>query len=139
MTSTSAPCCPRSTCRARPVEGRTTMVGHLTEAGGGRVGGPSGELVRGHRGRLISGDGEGILATFDAPGQAIRCAAAVLRDAAADGIQIRAGIHTGEVDLVGEGIAGLSVRITDRVAALARPAEILVSRTVRDLVTGSGI
>jgi len=125
--------------RARPAEGHTTMVDQLTEVGGGRVGGPSGELVRGHRGRLISGDGEGILATFDAPGQAIRCAAAVLRDAAADGIQIRAGIHTGEVDLVGEGIAGLSVRITDRVAALARPAEILVSRTVRDLVTGSGI
>jgi len=97
------------------------------------------ELVRGHRGRLIRGDGEGILATFDAPGQAIRCAVAVLRDAAAAGIQVRAGIHTGEVDLVGEGIAGLSVEITDRVAALARPAEILVSRTVKDLVTGSGI
>ena len=66
-------------------------------------------------------------------------AAAVLRDAAAAGIQIRAGIHTGEVDLIGEGIAGLSVQIANRVAALARPAEILVSRTVEDLVTGSGI
>jgi DNA-binding SARP family transcriptional activator/pimeloyl-ACP methyl ester carboxylesterase len=98
-----------------------------------------GELVRGHRGRLIRDGGDGILATFDAPGQAIRCAAAVLQDAAAAGIQIRAGIHTGEVDLVGDGIAGLSVQITDRVAALARPAEILVSRTVKDLVTGSGI
>ena len=82
---------------------------------------------------------DGLLATFDAPGQAIRCAAAVLADGAAAGIQIRAGIHTGEVDLVGEDIAGASVRITDRVAALARPAEILVSRTVKDLVTGSGI
>jgi pimeloyl-ACP methyl ester carboxylesterase len=100
---------------------------------------PGGNLVRGHRGRLIRTDGEGILATFDAPGQAIRCAAAILADAATAGTRIRAGIHSGEVDLVGEGIAGVSVQITDRVAALARPAEILVSRTVKDLVTGSGI
>ena len=63
-----------------------------------------------------------------------------MRDGAAvTGIGVRAGIHTGEVDLVGEDIAGASVQITDRVAALARPAEILVSRTVKDLVTGSGI
>jgi len=100
---------------------------------------PAGDLVRGHRGRLIRTAGAGLLATFDAPGQAIRCAAAVLEDATAAGIQVRAGIHTGEVDLVGEGISGASVQITDRVAALARPAEILVSRTVKDLVTGSGI
>ena len=99
----------------------------------------AGDLIRGHRGRLIRTTSDGILATFDAPGQAIRCAAAVREGAAAAGIQIRAGIHTGEVDLVGEDIAGVSVQITDRVAALARPAEILVSRTVKDLVTGSGI
>jgi DNA-binding SARP family transcriptional activator/pimeloyl-ACP methyl ester carboxylesterase len=104
---------------------------------GGEV--PGGDLIRSHRGRLIRDGREGILATFDAPGQAIRCAAAVREDAAAAGIQIRTGIHTGEVDLIGEGIAGLSVQITDQVAALARPAEILVSRTVKDLVTGSGI
>jgi DNA-binding SARP family transcriptional activator/pimeloyl-ACP methyl ester carboxylesterase len=97
------------------------------------------DLVRGHRGRLIKNGADGLLATFDAPGQAIRCAAAVLADAAAAGIQVRAGIHTGEVDLVGEDIAGASVRITDGVAALARPAEILVSRTVKDLVAGTGI
>jgi pimeloyl-ACP methyl ester carboxylesterase len=107
------------------------MVDHGQEQVGG--------LVRGHRGRLIRTAADGILATFDAPGQAIRCAAAVREGAAAEGIQIRAGIHTGEVDLVGEDIAGISVQITDRVAALARPAEILVSRTVKDLVTGSGI
>ena len=100
---------------------------------------PGGDLVRGHRGRLIRASGEGILATFDAPGQAIRCAAAVRDAAAAAGSQVRAGIHTGEVDLVGEDIAGPTVQITARVAALARPAEILVSRTVKDLVTGSGI
>jgi DNA-binding SARP family transcriptional activator/pimeloyl-ACP methyl ester carboxylesterase len=104
------------------------------------AGGPAtSDLVRGHRGRLIRNRADGLLATFDAPGQAIRCAAAVVADAAAAGIQIRAGIHTGEVDLVGEDIAGTSVQITDRVAALARPAEILVSRTVKDLVTGADI
>jgi len=97
------------------------------------------DLVRGHRGRLIRNRADGLLATFDAPGQAIRCAAAVLAHGAAAGIQVRAGIHTGEVDLVGEDIEGASVQITDRVAALARPAEILVSRTVKDLVTGAGI
>jgi DNA-binding SARP family transcriptional activator/pimeloyl-ACP methyl ester carboxylesterase len=97
------------------------------------------DLVRGHRGRLIMNGADGLLATFDAPGQAIRCAAAVQADAAAAGIQLRAGIHTGEVDLVGENIEGASVRITGEVAALARPAEILVSRTVKDLVAGTGI
>jgi DNA-binding SARP family transcriptional activator/pimeloyl-ACP methyl ester carboxylesterase len=104
-----------------------------------KIKGDPGDLVRGHRGRLIRTTADGILATFDAPGQAIRCAAAVRDDAAAAGIPVRAGIHTGEVDLVGEEIAGLSVQITDQVAALARPAEILVSRTVKDLVAGSGI
>jgi hypothetical protein len=96
-------------------------------------------LVRCHRGRLIKITADGVLATFDAPGQAIRCAAAVIDDAATSGIQIGAGIHTGEVDLVGDDIAGASVQIAGRVAALACPAEILVSRTVKDLVTGSGI
>ena len=99
----------------------------------------AGRLIRRHRGRLIGRAGTGILATFDAPGQAIRCASAVREDAAGSGVQMRAGIHTGEVDLVGEGIAGISVQIADEVTALALPAEILVSRTVRDLVTGSGI
>jgi DNA-binding SARP family transcriptional activator/pimeloyl-ACP methyl ester carboxylesterase len=112
-----------------------TKPADVVDHGQEQVGG----LVRGHRGRLIRTAADGILATFDAPGQAIRCAAAVREGAAAAGIQIRAGIHTGEVDLVGEDIAGISVQITDRVAALARPAEILVSRTVKDLVTGSGI
>jgi class 3 adenylate cyclase len=71
--------------------------------------------------------------------QAIRCAAALQDTAAAHGIEVRAGIHTGEVDLAGNGIAGTSVHIADEVAALAQPAEILVSRTVKDLVAGSSI
>jgi DNA-binding SARP family transcriptional activator/pimeloyl-ACP methyl ester carboxylesterase len=110
---------------------------HTKTAGGPTT--ATSDLVRGHRGRLIKNRADGLLATFDAPGQAIRCAAAVLADAAAAGIQVQAGIHTGEVDLVGEDIAGASVQITGRVAALARPAEILVSRTVKDLVTGADI
>jgi hypothetical protein len=97
------------------------------------------ELVRGHRGRLIQLSSDHLLATFDAPGQAIRCAGVILKSAEVAGTGIRAGIHTGEVDLVGEDIAGLSVQIAGRVAALAEPAEILVSRTVKDLVFGTGI
>jgi class 3 adenylate cyclase len=88
---------------------------------------------------LIKSTEDAVLATFDAPGQAIRCAAAVRDEAAAHGVQVRAGIHTGEVNLVGDHITGASVRITDGVAGLARPAEILVSRTVKDLLAGSGI
>jgi DNA-binding SARP family transcriptional activator/pimeloyl-ACP methyl ester carboxylesterase len=116
---------------------RAKTVG--SQAAAARAGQGAGDLVKGHRGRLIRTTAEGILATFDAPGRAIRCAAAVREGAAAAGVQIRAGIHTGEIDLLGEDIAGASVRIADRVAALARPAEILVSRTVKDLVTGAGI
>jgi class 3 adenylate cyclase len=111
---------------ARPVDDWTMAVDHPA-------------LVRCYRGRLVRTSTDGILATFDAPGQAIRCAAAVRDGAAAAGGEIRAGIHTGEVDLVGEDIAGTSVQITGQVAALARPAEILVSRTVKDLVAGTGI
>jgi DNA-binding SARP family transcriptional activator/pimeloyl-ACP methyl ester carboxylesterase len=97
------------------------------------------QTVRSHRGRLITSTETSVLATFTAPGQAIRCAAAIRDDAAARGIQVRAGIHAGEVDLVGDDIAGTSVQITRTVAALARPAEILVSRAVKDLVLGTGI
>jgi class 3 adenylate cyclase len=100
---------------------------------------PAGQQVRSHRGRLITTTRASILATFAAPGQAIRCAAAIRDDAAARGIQVRAGIHAGEVDLIGEDIAGTSVHVTRCITALARPAEILVSRAVRDLVLGTGI
>ena len=91
------------------------------------------------RGRLISSTGTGILATFDGPGRAIRCAAAVRDGAAELGISTRAGVHTGEVELRGDDVTGLPVQVASQVAAHARPAEILVSRTVKDLVAGSGI
>ena len=96
-------------------------------------------LVQAHRGRWVQGSDKDILATFDAPGQAIRCAASVRDTAAAAGIPLACGIHTGEIDRTGDDIAGTAVHIAASVAALARPAEILVSRTVKDLLTGSGI
>jgi len=95
--------------------------------------------VRSHRGRPRHSSPDSVLATFDAPGQAIRCAVAIRESAHAHGIQSRAGIHTGEVEPVGEEIAGTSVKIAERIAAHADAGEILVSRTVTDLVLGSGL
>ncbi len=97
------------------------------------------EAVRLHRGRLIrTGNGD-LVATFDAPGQAIRCADAIRTVSIAAGKAPREGVHTGEVELRGDAIAGLSVDIAAGIAELAQPGEILVSRTVTDLVIGSGI
>jgi DNA-binding SARP family transcriptional activator/pimeloyl-ACP methyl ester carboxylesterase len=98
-----------------------------------------GQRVRSHRGLVRESTARSILATFDAPGQAIRSAAAIRADAAAHGIQVRAGIHTGEVDLDGDEVSGISVDIARCVTAHANPAEILVSRTVKDLLVGSGV
>lgn len=92
-----------------------------------------------YRGHEVKMTGDGLLATFDGPARAIRCAAA-LRDAAAGlGLEIRAGLHTGEIEIRGDDIGGLAVHIGQRVQALAQPSEILVSSTVKDLVVGSGI
>jgi class 3 adenylate cyclase len=91
------------------------------------------------RGRLVRSTGDGVLATFDGPGRALRCACAV-RDAVRPlGLDIRAGLHSGEIELSGEDVAGMAVHIGARVAALAAAGEVLVSRTVTDLVAGSGI
>lgn len=96
------------------------------------------QLVR-FGGREVKSTGDGVLATFEGPGRAIQCAAAI-RDAADElDLEVRAGIHTGEVEVRGEDIGGMSVHIGARVAAAASPGEILVSRTVVDLVTGSGL
>jgi class 3 adenylate cyclase len=92
-----------------------------------------------HRGRYIESTGDGLLATFDGPARAVRCAEAigeVVRDL---GFEIRAGCHTGEVELTGDGVHGIAVHIGARVAALAGPSEVLVSSTVKDLVAGSGL
>ena len=96
------------------------------------------EITR-YRGREIRQMGDGFLATFDGPGRAVRCARAIAAGVASLGIEIRAGLHTGEIDLVGDDIAGIAVAIGARVGALAGPSEVLVSSTVKDLVVGSGL
>jgi class 3 adenylate cyclase len=83
--------------------------------------------------------GDGFMASFDGPARAIRCAQAVVESVRSLGIQVRAGVHTGECELVETGLAGIAVHIAARVAAAAGPGEVLVSSTVRDLVAGSGI
>jgi class 3 adenylate cyclase len=91
------------------------------------------------RGRKVKSTGDGVMATFDGPARAVSCACAI-RDAAAQlGVDIRAGVHTGEVELRGEDISGMAVHIAARVAAVAQPRQVLVSRTVVDLIIGSGI
>jgi class 3 adenylate cyclase len=97
------------------------------------------ELVHREGGRLAKTTGDGILATFDGPGQAIRCAAALREELRPMGLDIRAGLHTGEVERRGDDVGGIAVHIAARVMGVAAPGEVLVSRTVRDLVAGSGI
>jgi class 3 adenylate cyclase len=92
-----------------------------------------------YRGREIKTMGDGFLATFDGPARAVRCAHAITAGVQALGIEVRAGVHTGEVDLEGADIAGISVSIGARVGALAGPSQVLVSQTVKDLVAGSGL
>ncbi len=96
------------------------------------------ELAR-FRGLEIDTAGDGFLATFDGPARAIRCAAAISDAVGTLGLQVRAGLHTGEVELMGGRIGGIAVHIGARVAAEAGPGEILVSHTVKDLVAGSGL
>jgi class 3 adenylate cyclase len=96
------------------------------------------ELTR-FRGREVDTAGDGFLATFDGPARAVRCAQAIIDDVRAIGLEVRAGVHTGEIELMGQDVGGIAVHIGARVAAAARPGEVLVSSTVRDLVAGSGI
>lgn len=95
--------------------------------------------VAAFRGRLVTSAGGRVIATFDGPARAIRCAAALRRSAAGRGLTARSGIHAGEVELAGAEVTGVSVRRAAEIAVLARPGEILVSRTVSDLVAGSEI
>jgi class 3 adenylate cyclase len=97
-----------------------------------------GELVR-FRGREIDSTGDGCLAVFDGPARAIRCASAIVGGIPELGLEVRAGLHCGECELVDGKVAGIAVHIGARVAAHAGPGEVLVSSTVKDLVAGSGI
>ena len=96
------------------------------------------QLAR-HRGREVDRAGDGVLAVFDGPARAVRCAAAIVDAVRPLGLDLRAGVHTGEVEYAGENVRGIAVRIASRVTGEARPGEVLVSRTVKDLVAGSGL
>ena len=92
-----------------------------------------------YRGREVKTMGDGFLATFDGPARAIRCATAIGAELERSGVEIRSGIHSGEVETIGGDVGGMAVNIGARVGALAGPGEVLVSSTVRELVVGSGI
>jgi class 3 adenylate cyclase len=95
--------------------------------------------LRRFRGREINTTGDGFVATFDGPARAVQCAESIIREARTLDIDVRAGLHTGECEVRGRDLAGVTMHIGARVAAHARPGEVLTSRTVRDLVIGSGI
>ena len=96
------------------------------------------ELAR-YRGNEIRSLGDGFLATFDGPARAVRCACAISEAVRPLDIQVRCGLHTGEIETAGDDVQGIAVHIASRVSALAEAGEILVSRTVKDLVAGSGL
>jgi class 3 adenylate cyclase/pimeloyl-ACP methyl ester carboxylesterase len=97
------------------------------------------DAVERHDGTLIKTMGDGVLATFDRPTLAVRCALAISRHAGEEGVQVRAGVHAGECEVTDDDISGIAAHIGARIMALARPDEVLVSATVRDLVFGSGV
>ena len=97
------------------------------------------QTVERHRGTLVKTTGDGILATFDGPGRAVRCALAFASAAGQIGIPLRAGLHTGEIEMRGRDIGGIAVHAAARVMAQAGPGETLVSRVVTDLVAGAGL
>jgi class 3 adenylate cyclase len=96
------------------------------------------QLAR-HRGRELDNAGDGFLAAFDGPARAVRCGRAIVGSVRKLGIHVRAGVHTGECEVIGEKLGGIAVHIGARIGALAAPDEVLVSRTVSDLVAGSGL
>jgi len=97
------------------------------------------EQLERYRGTEIDRAGDGVLATFDGPARAIRCALAIWGALRSEGVEVRVGIHAGEVELLGDRIGGIAVHVGARVMAEAGPGEVLVTSTVRDLVAGSGV
>jgi class 3 adenylate cyclase len=96
------------------------------------------ELGR-HRGREVKTTGDGVLATFDGPARGINCAREICEQVRPLGIEVRAGLHTGECEVRNGDVGGIAVHIGARVAGMAGPGEVLVSGTVKDLVVGSGL
>jgi pimeloyl-ACP methyl ester carboxylesterase len=97
------------------------------------------QMVDKHRGNLVKSTGDGILATFDGPGRAVRCALALGTAAQQINLPLRAGLHTGEIEVMGKDIGGIAVHAAARVMAQSQPTEVLVSRVVTDLVAGAGL
>jgi class 3 adenylate cyclase len=96
-------------------------------------------LLARYRGNEVDTAGDGFFASFDGPARAVRCAGAIVDAVRPLGIEIRAGLHTGECNVIDRKIGGIAVNIGARVGSLAGPSEILVSQTVKDLVAGSGL
>jgi class 3 adenylate cyclase len=99
----------------------------------------TGELIARFRGRLIDRTGDGLLATFDGPARAVRCAAAICEAVPHLGVEVRAGVHAGEIELRGENVGGIAVHLAARIMSLAQAGEVVVSRTVKDLTAGSTV
>ncbi|MGO8797534.1 MAG: adenylate/guanylate cyclase domain-containing protein [Roseiarcus sp.] len=97
------------------------------------------QAIEKHRGNFIKSTGDGVLATFDGPGRAVRCALAFEAAAKQIGLPLRAGLHTGEIELRGRDVGGVAVHAAARVMAHCAPSEVLVSRVVTDLVAGAGL
>lgn len=97
------------------------------------------EQLHAFRGRKVDVADDGFFATFDRPGRAIRCACAIRNAVRAIGLEVRAGVHTGEVERAGDSVRGIAVHIGARVGAIAGAGEVLVTRTIADLIAGSDI
>jgi class 3 adenylate cyclase len=95
--------------------------------------------VERYRGQLVKHTGDGVLARFDGPARAVSAGLAVANAVRSLGIEVRTGVHTGEIELRGDDVGGIAVHVGARVMSLAQPSEVLVTRTVRDLTAGSGL
>jgi class 3 adenylate cyclase len=96
-------------------------------------------MIKTHGGTLVKSTGDGVVATFDGPGRAVRCALALRSASRQIGLPLRAGLHTGEIEIRGRDILGITVHAASRVMAQSQPDEVLVSRVVTDLVAGAGL
>ncbi len=96
------------------------------------------ELQR-HRGREVKTTGDGFLALFDGPARAVRCAQEIVKAVRPLDLEVRAGVHTGEIEMMGDDVGGIAVHIAARVAQRAHASEVLASSTVKDLVAGAGL
>ncbi len=125
------------------IVGSTARAAELGDASWRKLLGQHHALVRRRlgefRGEKLDTTGDGFLASFDGPGRAVRCACAIRNDVTSLDLEIRAGLHTGEAQVIEGRIGGIAVHTAARVAAEAHPSEVLVSSTVKDLVAGSGL